>query len=71
MNFCRGVVIPADRDFHHFPALTLDPVADRGYYLYLPPLSTGTHTIHFTVAAGSSCAAPQDVTYVLTVGKAP
>src|SRR2546422_8854301 len=24
MDFCRGVVIPADRDFHHLPALTLD-----------------------------------------------
>src|SRR2546425_3200513 len=24
MDFCRGVVIPADRNFHHLPALTLD-----------------------------------------------
>jgi hypothetical protein len=49
------------------PALTLDPTVDRGYYLFLTPLPPGRHTIHFSSAPGSSCAAAQDVTYDLTV----
>jgi hypothetical protein len=32
------------------PKLTLSPVADEGYYLYLYPLAPGYHTIHFTAA---------------------
>jgi hypothetical protein len=50
------------------PDLTLDPSADRGYYLYVKPLAPGAHTIHFTSAPGTStCTADQDITYNLTV----
>jgi hypothetical protein len=51
------------------PDLTLDPVADEGYYLFLQPLPPGQHTIHWVVTPQSSCAAPLDVTYNLTVGR--
>ena len=53
------------------PLLTLDPSVDRGYYLYLNPLTPGRHTIHFTSAQGAGCpdTPTQDVTYILTVGK--
>jgi hypothetical protein len=51
------------------PELTLDPVVDEGFYLFLPPLPPGQHTIHWVVTPLSSCAAPLDVTYNLTVGK--
>ena len=36
-----------------------------GYWIFLAPLSTGTHTIHFEGNPGF----PIDVTYVLTVGR--
>lgn len=50
------------------PELILDPTVDRGYYLYLHPLSPGTHTIHFRTAPGSSsCGPTQEVTYNLTI----
>jgi hypothetical protein len=50
------------------PELTLDPTVDRGYYLYLHPLSPGAHTIHFQTAPGSAlCGPTQEVTYNLTV----
>jgi hypothetical protein len=50
------------------PKLILTPVVDEGYYLYLSPLTPGTHTIQFTADPnGSTCALPQDVTYTLTV----
>jgi hypothetical protein len=50
------------------PDLTLDPSADRGYYLYVKPLAPGVHTIHFGSAPGTStCTADQDITYTLTV----
>jgi hypothetical protein len=52
------------------PDLTLDPAADRGYYLYLEPLSPGRHTIHFSAAPSSptNCVLADDVTYTLDVG---
>jgi hypothetical protein len=50
------------------PGMTLDPTVDSGYYLYLNPLTPGTHTIHFSSGLGTStCALGQDVTYHLTV----
>jgi hypothetical protein len=50
------------------PELTLDPVVDRGYYLYVNPLSPGQHTIRFTSAPGTStCTLTQDITYNLTI----
>jgi hypothetical protein len=64
--------LPADNIFgatpDQIPELTLDPVADEGYYLFLRPLPPGEHTLHWTVTPQSSCAAPLDVTYHLTVG---
>ena len=52
------------------PALTLDPAVDRGYYLFLEPLTPGRHTIHFSTAPGTAACGPtQDVTYHLTVAK--
>jgi hypothetical protein len=53
------------------PFLTFDPAADRGYYLYLEPLSAGRHTLHFTSAQSSptNCVLPMDVTYTLDVGQ--
>ena len=51
------------------PELTLDPVVDEGYYLFLQPLPPGQHTIRWVITPQGSCAAPIDVTYNLTVGK--
>jgi hypothetical protein len=51
------------------PELTLSPSADEGYYLFLYPLTPGSHTIHFSSSPGtSSCAPTQDITYHLNVG---
>jgi hypothetical protein len=65
--------LPTDNIFgvtpDQVPELTLDPVVDEGYYLFLPPLPPGQHTIHWTVTPQGSCANPIDVTYHLTVGK--
>jgi hypothetical protein len=68
-----AIHLPTDNVFgvtaEEVPELTLDPSVDRGYYLYLDPLSPGTHTIHFSTAPGTStCTLTQDVTYTLTVG---
>jgi len=46
-----------------FPSGTYSPVVDDGIYILLPPLSAGSHTLHFQ--AGSS----QNITYHLTVSK--
>ena len=51
------------------PQLTLSPVVDEGYYIFLDPLPPGQHTINFTVTPLASCAAPLTVTYNLTVTK--
>ena len=51
------------------PELVLSPTAEQGYYLFVRPLSPGTHTIRW-IASG--CGFPQDITYHLTVvGSAP
>jgi hypothetical protein len=48
------------------PELVLSPSAEQGYYLFVRPLSPGTHTIRWT-ASGCTPGASQDITYHLTV----
>jgi hypothetical protein len=48
------------------PELVLSPSAEQGYYLFVLPLSSGTHTIRWT-ASGCSPGLSQDITYHLTV----
>jgi hypothetical protein len=40
------------------------PGVSTGYWLLLPPLTPGTHTLHFGVVNEN---VTQDITYVLTV----
>ena len=47
------------------PGSLLAPAADAGYYLIVPPLSRGVHTIHFGGTGGSVV----DVTYQLRVDR--
>jgi hypothetical protein len=42
------------------------PTVDSGYYVLLPPLSTGQHTIHF-VGSIAYFAFSLDVTYHITI----
>ena len=44
--------------------LVFSPSAEQGYYLFVRPLSRGTHTIRWTASA---CGFSQDITYHLTV----
>jgi hypothetical protein len=46
--------------------LVLSPSAEQGYYLFVRPLSPGTHTIRWT-ASGCVPDLSQDITYHLTV----
>ena len=46
--------------------LVQSPSAEQGYYLFVLPLSSGTHTIRWT-ASGCSPGLSQDITYHLTV----
>ena len=48
------------------PELVLSPSAEQGYYLFVRPLSHGTHTIRWK-ASGCTQGGSQDVTYHLTV----
>lgn len=48
------------------PELVLSPSAEQGYYLFVLPLSSGTHTIRW-IASGCSPGFSQDITYHLTV----
>jgi hypothetical protein len=48
------------------PELVLSPSAEQGYYLFVRPLSPGTHTIRWT-ATGCTPGGSQDITYNLTV----
>jgi hypothetical protein len=50
------------------PELLLSPSAEQGYYLFLYPLSPGTHTIRW-VASGCAADGFQDITYNLTVAR--
>lgn len=47
-----------------------EPCLDNGYYLFLNPLKTGRHTIHFK-AEKADHSFSLDVTYILHVGKIP
>jgi len=46
------------------PELVLSPSAEQGYYLFVRPLSHGTHTIRWT-ASGCNPGGSQDITYHL------
>jgi hypothetical protein len=46
------------------PAGVYSPSVDDGYYVALPPLNPGPHTIHFHAESGSFT---EDVTYHLTI----
>ena len=48
------------------PELVLTPTAEQGYYLFVRPLSAGTHTIQW-IASGCTSGGFQDITYHLTV----
>jgi hypothetical protein len=48
------------------PELVLTPSAEQGYYLFVRPLSPGTHTIRW-IASGCTPDNVQDITYNLTV----
>ena len=49
------------------PELVLSPSAEQGYYLFVRPLSRGTHAIRW-IASGCTPGASQDITYYLKVG---
>jgi hypothetical protein len=49
------------------PELALSPSAEQGYYLFVNPLSAGTHRIHW-VASGCTPGGFQDITYRLQIG---
>ncbi len=53
-----------DNNIFGIPAGDYGPNQSEGYYLLLPPLSAGTHTIHF---GGTAPNITLDVTYNLTV----
>jgi hypothetical protein len=48
------------------PELVFSPSAEQGYYLFVLPLTTGSHTIHWT-ASGCTPGNSLDITYNLTV----
>jgi hypothetical protein len=48
------------------PELVLSPSAEQGYYLFVRPLSPGTHTMRW-IASGCTPGASQDITYYLRV----
>jgi hypothetical protein len=48
------------------PELVLSPSAEQGYYLFVRPLSPGTHTIRW-IASGCVQGLSQDIMYHLTV----
>lgn len=55
-----------DFDEKAVPELVFSPSAEQGYYLFVQPLSPGTHTIRWT-ASGCTPGNSQDITYNLTV----
>ncbi len=61
------VVLPPDNIFGLDAGFVLDPSVDEGFYLLLPPLPPGDHTVDFggTFADGNGVA----VTYHLTVAR--
>jgi len=48
------------------PDLRLSPSVDQGFYLVVPPLTPGAHTIKWQ-ASSANCGFGQDITYNLTV----
>ncbi len=63
-----SLTLPADNIFNA-PAGVYEPTVADGYYLLLPPLTPGSHTITFGgtgLVAGETTS--QDITYKLTVG---
>ncbi len=64
------IVLPEDNVFGateaDIPELTLSPVADEGFYLFISPRTPGEHTIRWR-AQSASCGFGQDITYHLTV----
>ena len=48
------------------PELVLSPSAEQGYYLFVRPLSPGTHTVRW-ISSGCLPELSQDITYHLTV----
>jgi hypothetical protein len=48
------------------PELVLSPSAEQGYYLFVRPLSRGSHTIRW-IASGCTPGGSQDITYHLKV----
>src|SRR5262245_22534911 len=48
------------------PELVLSPSAEQGYYLFVRPLSRGSHTIRW-IASGCIPGLSQDITYHLTI----
>jgi hypothetical protein len=61
-----GNVLGADET--SVPELVLSPSAEQGYYLFVLPLSPGTHTIRW-IASGCTEGNSQDITYNLTISK--
>ena len=64
------ILLPADNVFGateaDIPELTLSPVVDEGFYLFLSPRTPGKHTIRWQ-SASAACGSSQDITYHLTV----
>jgi hypothetical protein len=58
-----SIDLPANNIFGA-PAGIYEPCADAGYYLFVPPLPVGEHTIHFT---GTLAGLSLDVIYQITV----
>jgi len=56
--------LPTDNIFGADPGQLLSPSLQEGVYLYVKPLTTGTHTVAWT--ASWNCGA-QDISYTLTV----
>jgi hypothetical protein len=66
---------PADNVFGLDPILKLNdrPIVSDGFWVMLPPLSSGVHILHFQAGLGKNSGqakkkVQQDVTYHLTVG---
>jgi hypothetical protein len=61
-------VLPADNRFG-CPAEVYSPGVDEGYYVALPALTPGTHTIHFHAESDSTAFghSSQDIAYTLAV----
>jgi hypothetical protein len=69
-----NVQLPPDNlfrlDTSAVPELVFSPSAEQGYYLFLYPLSSGPHTIHWH-ASGCNPGNIQDITYHLAVAGSP